>query len=162
MYYGLLNILSVSACLNGTVTSWFDSGIAILAVETNQGTSAERAKCERRSSDGLERRSQFTPIVAIPPACVAANPLTGMHLKGCGSCAYHFPSLAPCIARRNFLLVSSLRIPGALVVFESVTPRRPTWQLPRKPGLTSFSLSSSQLHYKRCMIKTFYLLINTK
>jgi hypothetical protein len=37
MYCGLLNILSVSACLNGTVTSWFDSGIAILAVETNQG-----------------------------------------------------------------------------------------------------------------------------
>jgi hypothetical protein len=62
----------------------------------------------------------------------------------------------------NFLLVSSLRVPWALVVFESVTPRRPTRQLPRKPGLTSFSLSSPQFHYKRCMIKTFYLLTNTK
>jgi hypothetical protein len=48
--------------------------------------------------DGLERQGEFIALVAVASVCVGADPLTGMHLKGDGPCADHFPSLASLVA----------------------------------------------------------------
>src|SRR6266516_4162628 len=80
----------VDTCLNELSNR---DRIAILPIETNQSCLWCESEVRQVGLDGLKRRSQFALIVAIPSMPICADPLTGMHLKGCGSCSDHLTPL---------------------------------------------------------------------
>src|SRR5260370_1304390 len=77
------------------------SRIAIWSIESNQSDLWSKSKVPQVGCDGPQSRGKLTTIVAITPTCVGTNPLTGMHLKGCGPGSYDLTPLAPLVARRT-------------------------------------------------------------
>ena len=88
----------VNSCLNKLGNH---NRIAVLSIETNQSRLCCESEVRQVGFDGLKRRSQFTLIVAIPSIPIRADPLTGMYLKRCGTCADDLTPLAPLVARRT-------------------------------------------------------------